>query len=271
MFGQISTEFLNNLGYDGIAHPREGIGPLLVLIRGDTEELVSWGPLDHLTQNAEVPLPEIQRDVRATDVSGGTTRRLDTGAGIKVLDGLLSAMGITGLGGALGYLKADTIEFVYENVLIDQVYISDVSKYLSDAKAAIADKDKQLFDEEGGAFIVTATVKSNSLGIIVRDKGGHVIEFDAANIKRIFGVSANLDRTAKGTLKVSFQGSKYLCFGFKAWPIILGNAPEGKFEIDRGKSRRHYMLRKRTPRDLFMPGLAPKPTLLGKGILFEVK
>lgn len=73
MFGKISTEFLNDLGYDVIAHPQEGIDPLLTLIHYNAESLRLWGPIGDLTQEATIPLPLIQKDLQATGVSGGTT------------------------------------------------------------------------------------------------------------------------------------------------------------------------------------------------------
>jgi hypothetical protein len=271
MFGQISTEFLNNLGYDAIAHPQEGIDPLLTLIRDNVESLRLWGPISDLTQEATVPLPSIQQDLQATGVSGGTTRQLDVRAGIKILNELLSAIGITGPRVEVGYAKANTIEFVYENVLIDRVFPTSVWKYLNNTKPSMDDNMKKLFDEKGEAFIVTDTVKSNSLGTIARDKGGHVIEIDIAAIRRIVGINAKLNKTAEGTVKVSFEGSRYLRFGFKTLPIRLVTEPKARFVIDMGESEGHGILRGPmrgpTTRELPEP---PKSTLLGKGILFEI-
>jgi hypothetical protein len=274
MFGKISTEFLNDLGYDAIAHPQEGIDPLLTLIHDNAESVRLWGPIGDLTQEVTVPLPRIQQDLQATGVSGGTTRQLDVGVGVKILNELLSAMGITGPRAEVGYKKAHTIEFAYENVLIDRVFPASIQKYLNDAKPSIDDNMKKLFDEKGEAFIITDTVKSNSLGTIARDKGGHVIEIDIAAIKKIVGINAKLNKTSDGTVKTSFEGSKYLRFGFKALPIRLVTEPEVRIVIDMGESARPKILKMLTSRDLSKPSTpssSPKSTLLGKGILFEIR
>lgn len=186
----------------------------------------------------------------------------------------MSAIGITGPRAEVGYKKAHIIEFVYENVLIDRVFPISIQKYLNNAKPSIDDNMKKLFDEKGEAFIITDTVKSNSLGTIARDKGGHVIEIDIAAIRNIVGINVKLNKTADGTVKASFEGSKYLRFGFKVLPIRFVTEPEAKFKIDTGEPEEHMIMKGPTsqaPWDLSTSSLSPKSTLLGKGILFEIR
>lgn len=264
MFGGMSINFLNDLGYDAIAHPQEGIDPLQVLIRDNAKSLRLWGPMEYLAQEGIESLPQIQQDLQATAISGAAACQLDTGAGIKLLNELLSAVGIIGPRVEVGYTKAHTIEFTYENVLIDRVFPIAVWKYLGNATPSIDDNMKKLFDDKGEAFVITDTLKSNSLGTIARDKSGRVIEIDIAAIKNIVGINAKLSRAADGTVKCSFDGSKHIRFGFKVLPMRFVSKPEKKFVILKPKPGGHRRLKN-------MPTSAPESTLLGRGTLFEIR
>jgi len=178
-------------------------------------------------------------------------------------------MGVTGVGWQLAYQQANTIEFVFEDVLVDSVYPTALAKYLSTVKPNIASPIIDDLNEEGGAFVITETIKSNRFGVVAYDQKGAVIDVDVAGIQNVLGATSKVSVSKDAIGIVSYIGQKFLRFGFKACPIWVeiesGNA---KFKLSPPKG--HLTLRMMVPTSLTDPN-EPTTVLLARDTLLRLR
>jgi hypothetical protein len=213
-----SLTFLNGIGYNVVRLPRVGIDPLLVL-GGGKKNLTILGPLSDIVLSASVPLPTITTDQPAANINGLKSNQIDIDVGLKFLETILSAMGAGNAKLKVAYKKVNKIEFQFENVLVDSVLPFSMAKYLQGAKPDMTHSMVDNFDEEGEAFLIMETIKSNALGTTAYDNHGVKVDLDIDAIQNIIGGAANVSVTKDETLKLSYRGTQSLRFGFKASPM----------------------------------------------------
>ncbi|MBW4527736.1 MAG: hypothetical protein KME18_21545 [Phormidium tanganyikae FI6-MK23] len=229
-----AIDHLNQLGYNALKLPRQSIAPLMVLSRDPATSICSlFGHISDIVEDSSVPLPKVWENLDVGTISGMRTNRLEFKFGLSILNTLLSAIGAKSAGLDAAFGNASTLEFEYENVLLDNVMPASVSAYLRRATPFIDEPLVPLFDAQGEAYIVIDVLKSNSFGIrAYRDAGGGIdLNLDA--VKEIVGISSKFVIEKKSELKISFQGEKPLGFGFKACPIWIENVDEkSRFRLD---------------------------------------
>jgi len=243
-----SLTYLNGVGYNVIRLPREGIDPLQLLSHGGNA-LEILGPLSDLVLSGP-PAPLVTSDTPAANVNGKRTDKLELGLGLNFLDKILSAMGAPGASLKMAYSKAKSIEFEFENVSVDSVNITAIGQYLKGAKPDIANPIIEMLDEEGEAYVITETIKSNSFGAIAYDSTNSTIDVDVAGIQQAIGVNTKVAVLKDATRKVSYKGAKLLRFGFKAIPVWV--------LIESGSS----YFRLGPPRDIAQPLTTPAPAAI---------
>jgi hypothetical protein len=121
---------------------------------------------------------------------------------------------------------------------------------LAGAKPNIANPIVEMLDEDGKAYVITETIKSDSFGVVAYDSVNSTIDVDLAGIQKAIGVNARVAVSKDATRKISYKGDKFLRFGFKAIPAWV--------EIDSGNAR----FRLSPPRDIAQPLMAPAPAAL---------
>jgi hypothetical protein len=230
-----SLTYLNHLGYNVISLPRENIEPLLV-IGGKKKKLEVLGPLSHFVLGASY-VPTVKYDQTASKITSKKTNKLDSRLGIELMNKYLSALDATSGKLNVGYEKAVEIEIVFENVLYDSVYITDIDDYLSSATPKTKTLLMECINEEGEAHIITETIKSNSFGVIAYDKDKHELNLDIKGIQSLLGGGSGINVSKDENLKVSYQGDKFLKFGFKAASFWMqeDNNGEAQFRLKMDK------------------------------------
>lgn len=223
-------DHLNQLGYNALKYPKEGITPLLVLSRNSSDSVSSlFGHITDMVEEPDQPLPKLWNNQEAGVISSLRTNQLDFKFGLSILNTLLSAIGAKSVGLEAAFGNAATLEFEYENVLYDNVMPASVSNYLRRVTPSIDDKMLPFFSESGKAYIIIDVLKSNSFGIRVYRDDASGIDLNLDALKGIVGVNAKIAIEKKTEATVSFKGEKALVFGFKACPIWV--------ETVNGKSR----------------------------------
>ncbi|PSB45495.1 hypothetical protein C7B80_16695 [Cyanosarcina cf. burmensis CCALA 770] len=223
-----SLDYLNSLGYNVVRLPREGIEPLLVVGKQQKKATV-FGPIKDLIQQPTPELPTINKNLQTANISGLKSSKLEFGIGIKFLQVLLSALGAGSAAIDLAYKKAKTIEFEYENVLLDSIFTSSAVKFLTNAKPDVLSEMAEYFDEQGEAYLIIEVLKSTSFGTRAYDENGKTIDLSIDAIKNIIGIDPKISIARNESLKISYKGSQPLVFGFKACAFWI--------EVDRGVSK----------------------------------
>ncbi|MBD2080622.1 hypothetical protein [Leptolyngbya sp. FACHB-17] len=229
-----AVDHLNQLGYNALKLPRQNIAPLMVLSRDPQTSICSlFGHISDIVEDPSVPLPKIWENLHAGTISGMRTNRLEFKFGLSILNTLLSAIGAKSAGFESAFGNASTLEFEYENAVLDNVMPASVSAYLRRATPFIDESLIPHFDAPGEAFIIIDVLKSNSFGIrAYRDDGGG-IDLNLNAVKEIVGISAKFAIEKKADLKISFKGEEPLGFGFKACPIWVDTVDgKSRFRLD---------------------------------------
>jgi len=221
-----SLTYLNHLGYNVISLPRENVEPLLI-IGGKKKKLEILGPLSHFVEEP-ASVPPIKYDQTTGKITSKRTSKLDSRMGLELMNKYLSAMGAASGKLNAGYEKAVQIEIVFENVLSDSVFITAIDDYLSSAKPKTKTLLMDCINEEGEAHIITETIKSNSFGVIAYNSSQQVLDLDVKGIQNLLGGTGGINVSKDETAKVSYQGNKFLKFGFKAASFWVEEDVQGK-------------------------------------------
>jgi len=210
-----SVSYLNELGWNAVRLPRENINPLLILSKSNGY-LETLGELSDFVIEDQSKPPEIVRDQAVAEISGLETDKFELGTGLKFLEKFLSLVGASGLGLEASFKNAKSIQFVYQNVLTDFVHPAKIGKYLSSVSPDVSSPLMEHIDEEGEAYIITDTLKSNTFGIVAYDEKGAKIDLDISVLKQLLSANPHIEVSKDGKKVVSFKGDKFLRFAFKA-------------------------------------------------------
>lgn len=262
-----ALQYLNHFGYNVIKLPRQDMDPLLVLA-GKRGNLTCLGPVSQFIIKP-TRQPEIKRDQLVADIAGKKTNKLDIGIGLNLLSGFLSVLGFAT--GKLNnqYSKARTVQFVFNNVLADGLYLTDVDDFLLSGQPRTDSLLQEEIDEEGEAYIVYETIKSNSFGIIAYDSKNTAIQVDVDGIQKILGVSSGIKVSRDADYAVVYKGGQHLYFGFKAVKFWIEKEDGAvKFRI---KPADQSMTYKSLDYQQRQQQLQPQPVIFKKGEFVDVK
>jgi hypothetical protein len=245
--------YLNNLGYNVLKLPREGVDPLEVLGR-DKDSMEDLGPISTIwTSSVAVPQPAT---TQAVDVNGQKTADLKLSIGLDILASVLQGLGVPSPSLNLAYSKASSVQFTFTNVQVVRVAPLEVGKYLAHGDLDSSNAFASYFqDHSKEAFVITEVLKSNAIKVTAKDDSGVTVGVDVPNIQNILGAKVSVGTTTTGEKDLTYQGQTMVTFGFKVFGIsfdqgnwqIHGQAPD--------KNIAYAM-----PHD-------PKPLLLSQGAL----
>jgi hypothetical protein len=209
-----SITYLNHLGYNVILTPREGLAPGLVLA-GVKTALDRLGPLSDFVQGSP-PLPFVQGNLQAPNVTQKTSNKLGLDLGVNLLDRLLKAM--NACDGKIGahYAKAANIELIFEDVLLDTMDPSALGKYLGSTLPDTVNPWMAHLDGPGKAYVVTEIIKSDKFGVVAYGENSETLELDTQAIQQMLGGNAKVTQSGSRTRELVYQGPKHLVFGFRA-------------------------------------------------------
>jgi hypothetical protein len=207
---------LKSSGYCAIRLPKADIQPLQVLTKRRIE-LDRLGDLsDLLVTGTSIPLPAITPDSPAPDISGERTSDLSVGVGVSILGTILGAMGGGQLGIDAQFQKAASIAFQFENVIENHIDVIELDKYLGDADVNPASRYVARLLEVDAIYVVTSTIKSNTIKVDAKDSAGQSIGVSIPAIEGIVGGNVKVSHDTDASSMVRFQGETPLVFGFQA-------------------------------------------------------
>jgi hypothetical protein len=255
-----SLTYLNQLGFNVVRLPRQGIDPLDVLGR-DGKSVERLGRLDQIWSST-VPVPAVKPPQTAVQINGQKTHSLKLSVGLKILANVLGAMGAAVPEVGFAYQKASSVQFTFTSVQVHCVDPFALGRYLSagdlDTKNPFVARYFQ--DDDASTFVITDVLKSNSLTVVGLDNRGTTVTVDVPAIQEVVG--ANVSVAASGALstELTYQGKEMLSFGFKVFGITYN---EGAWQVQGVKPSGEIAF--------FAPGQEPTPVLLTHEGLLLVK
>jgi hypothetical protein len=222
-----SLTYLNDLGYNVVRLPRKGLDPLDVLGR-DGRSLERLGRLDQLWRSRK-PLPEIGAPQPAAYVNGQATSEMSASMGLRVLNGVLKAIGAELPELSFAYKQADTLQFTFGDVAARSVIPLEVGNFLSEGDIHNANPfvERYFADEDTDAFIVTEVLQSTEITVSAKDQHGGTVKVDIPAMQAILGGGVSISAKDSAGTKVTYKGKEAVTFGFKVFAIAF----DGRWRI----------------------------------------
>jgi hypothetical protein len=216
-----SLTYLNGIGYNVVRLPRRGIEPLDVL--GQTGlSLERLGRLDQIWASSK-PVPRPGPDQDAAKISGQRTNEMKLSVGLKLLEGVLAAVGAKVPQVDFAYAKASTLQFTFGDVTARGVDPLLVGEFLGsgDLKGPNPVFDRYFHDEDAKAFVLTEVLLAKSISVSAKDEHSGDVKVDIPAIQQAVGVDVQVAAKVGSGSDLTFAGAQPVTFGFKAFEIAF--------------------------------------------------
>ena len=222
-----SLTYLNDKGYNVVRLPRKGINPLDVLGR-DGKSLEQLGRLDQLWTSKK-PIPQIGAPQQAAHINGQCTSEMTTSVGLKLLSGVLKALGASVPELSFAYNNARSLQFTFGNVMSRAVVPLEVGEFLSEGDIHSSNPfvEHYFHDDDTEAFVITEILQSDEITVSAKDDQGGQVKVDVPAIKGVIGADVSVSAKNAATTDLTYKGAGAVTFGFKVFSIAF----DGRWRI----------------------------------------
>jgi len=212
--------YLNRLGYNVVRVPRTGLLPLEVIGSEGGHAPEPLGPLPTVWQSTLAVPPVTPGDT--TTIAGKTTSNIKIGFGLKILEGVLAAMGASVPQVSLAYARARSVRFEFTAPDIKKVDPLIVGNYLAkgDLNTSNPFVRHYMLSDDTQAYVVTEVLQSGSIRVTALDESAADVTVDVKAVQDAVGANVAVKRTATAEGDLVYQGNQMLVFGYKAHEIV---------------------------------------------------
>jgi hypothetical protein len=226
---------LKDFGLNVVRLPRENLGPFTVLVR-DGSRMSITGSLEELMKSS-IPLPVINADQTAAEISGTSTRELNVKVGVSLLGGWLQALGGGKIGLEAQFKNAATVKFTFEQVLLDTTSAIGIDKFLAKSTLDPDARQHMKLLESDRIYVIVRAAKSKKFSVEATRSDGQSVALDVPVLKQIAGGSVSVAASHSSSTAVTYEGQKSLYFGFEAIQLFYdGSVYRGYEPLDPGKA-----------------------------------
>ena len=215
---------LNEMGYNVVRLPRQGIRPLGVIGKDDSA-LEYLGSLDQIWDSPRaVPPPGPPNLVAA--VNGTRTSDIKLSLGLEILANALSGLfGVTAPSLDIAFKDSKTVQFRFTNVREVSIDPFAIGNYLSggDLRPGNAFVANYFGRGNGEAFLITNILQSNAITVIGKDDGGTEVSVKLPELQKLVGIKGSVTLSDSTGTEITFTGTEYVTFGFKVFGIGMSN------------------------------------------------
>jgi hypothetical protein len=236
-----SLTYLNSLGYNVVRLPRKGIDPLDVLGR-DGRSIERLGRLDQLWTSSK-PISPIGAPQSAAHINGQRTGEMNASIGLKLLSGVLKAIGASAPEVTFAYNTARTLQFTFGNVTTRTVAPLEVGEFLSEGDIHTSNPfvEHYFHDDDTDVFLITEVLESDQITVSAKGQSGGQINADISAIQNAVGGNVSVSAKSGSSSDLTYAGKDSVTFGFKAFAIafeerwrITGVAPSAALAFEAG-------------------------------------
>jgi hypothetical protein len=212
-----SLTYLNKYGYNVVRLPRQGLDPMDLL--GKNKALQRLGRLKTVWQTSR-PEPQPGAPQAVADMEGSRSDDLDLSVGLKVLSGILSALGADAPVD-FAYKRARKIQFGFTNVVSEGVDPLEVGAYLGSGDLDRGNDVAMHYftDEDAQAFVVTEVLRSDTIHLTAKSETGTEVAVDVPAIANAVGAKVAVRAGGAQEATLTYSGRARLTFGFKAFAV----------------------------------------------------
>lgn len=216
-----TRDYLKDFGYGTISLPREGIKPLMMMIKNG-DRLTPLGPLASTFQAGGAPMPVPKRQISA-DVTGSRSRSIDLDLGLNILGTVIGALSGSSLGLKAAYKNSRKVEFEFGNVMEEKVDVAGLDSYLSSASVAtsIGNFVKQALDEDK-IYVIVSTLDATQVSVEAKSDTGTSVGLDVPVIQQIVGAKVAVSGSGASNSKITYSTTTNpLSFGLQVVRLIF--------------------------------------------------
>lgn len=230
LFSDPFLTYLKAYGYCVIRLPKADLKPLQIMTKNGND-LDRLGELTTvLSAGSNIPLPPINENIPAANISGQRTGDFSAGIGLSILGSIIGAMGGSNLGMDVKYRQAKTIAFEFNDVLEDKVEVARLDQYLADADVNSFSRHVAKLLEADEVYVTTAAIKSKKFTVDAKTSAGASLQLNIPEIQGIVGGNVNVTVQAQAPSKVTYEGNIPLVFGFQAVRLFYDKGSYTAFE-----------------------------------------
>lgn len=216
-----SITMLKSKGYNIVQLPKADLRPTQLLVRNG-KRLQRIGELASVfTADPGAPLPPITADQPSTSVAGQKSAAIDAQIGIRILGGLISALGGSQLGLTVGYQRARTIQFEFSDTLENNMQPALLDQFLAGAMISPFARAVKDMLESDDIYVITSTLKGSKINVVATDSNSNNLEIDVPVVQQAIGANVKLSSSGASAVTVSYEGKIPLVFGFQAIRLIF--------------------------------------------------
>ncbi len=213
--------YLNDLGYNVLRLPREGIAPLGVIGADGTSK--SWlGTLDQIWKS-EITVPVAGPQQAAGAISGFCTSDLKLSAGLEILANALNGM----FGGKAPdvsgeYHDAKSMQFELGNVTVSGIDPFVIGNYV--AKGELAAQNpfvRRYFSGEKGtkALVISQVLLAKSVKVTGKKDASTTVNVNVPAIQAALSAKGGVTVSSSDSTSVTYENAVPLVFGFQVFEI----------------------------------------------------
>lgn len=259
--------YLNRLGYNVVRLPRTGLMPLEVLGCEVGRPPEPLGALPSVWQSALPPPPVTPGDTAA--ITGKSTSNIKIGFGLKILEGVLGAMGAAVPQVSLAYSRARTVRFEFKEPNIKKIDPLVVGNYLAkgDLNTSNPFVRHYMLSDDTRAYVVTEVLLSNSIRVTALDEAETGVKVDVKAIENAVGANVEVKPNTAAEGDLVYQGKQLLAFGYKAHEIVYSGKEWNVRRLDPSEDSALFTLEARelAPPVLFSGNRFLGPATRGEG------
>jgi hypothetical protein len=202
--------------------PEQRVQPLTVFARSDGKHRFV-GRLGPLLDGGRRPAMRVATSPMA-EVSGKRTRTIDVGAGVDIMSGLLSGLGIPPAEVTAHFSSARKMSFSVGEVTRSWIDLGLLGRALERRRIDRRNSATRVYfgDRPWALFVVESAISSDSFTVKVERSRGASSKLDVAAIQQSLGkASARLEVASASSFEVSFRGPKALTFAFGCVRLFL--------------------------------------------------
>lgn len=212
-----ATLHLRSLGYNLLRNPSARVRPLELI--GRQADTAYVGPLPRLMAQILGPAPDVHVDLPDADINGTVSSRLDFSIGANILVGIIGGMGGS-LGVHLDYTDADTLEFGFAGVSVDDVVPAEAARYLRSCAAHPGNPVLQQYVlGSGDLFLVTRAAKSRTFTVKYERRDHQAAKVNVPVLRAALGSNIQVSESGEPDTTLTVTGPAPLVFAFQCFHV----------------------------------------------------
>ena len=197
------TKHLADKGYTGIALPSPEFR-LFTLVFERNGARGHQNAFDQLAPGVAASMAQPERNANLPAIAGERTRSVDVQVGLKILSGLIAALGGGTLGIKAGFDRARKLTFAYDGISSETLNAVLLQQALNGVAPPAGGLLRDWLDDH--LYVVTSVLRATKISVSAEATEGETVAVDVPVISGAVGANVSVAAKAGDKSTVTFQG-----------------------------------------------------------------